>query len=62
MGDLPGEAEGVEQLAGGLAVIAGVQVAGALGGQGAAELACGGLQGGGQQRRVVAVRGSGTSP
>jgi len=52
-GDLAGKGQIAEGLAGGLAVVAGVQVAGALIGQGAAELVRSGLQGGGQQRRVM---------
>lgn len=46
-GDLAGKGQIAEGLAGGLAVVAGVQVAGALIGQGAAELVRSGLQGGG---------------
>jgi hypothetical protein len=55
-GDLAVEVQLVKQLAGGLAIIAAVQVAGAVCGQDVIQLAAGGLQRGRQQRRVVPVR------
>src|SRR5262249_61837872 len=52
--DLAGEAQVAQRLAGDAAVVAGVQVAGPLIRQHAAELARGGPQGGDQQRGVMA--------
>jgi hypothetical protein len=59
-GDLAGKAQFGEGLAGGLAVVTSVEVAGALAGQQAAKLADRGLQGGCQQRRVVPVGARGS--
>ena len=55
VGDLAGKAQAGQGLAGRTAVVSGVQVAGALIWEHAAELVRSGLQGGGQQRGVVPV-------